>query len=148
MGAGGCRQENGGRRIWWVGSEGLGEGKAELCSLKGLALGVEAEAGGEGGEGGEGLEAEVELGVGGGGEAEFALVLVADVGALFDLAGAELEEVDDDLEGAEGFAIEGGGVESGLAREFGLGEEPVAPVVAFGVGDGEGGLGLLGFGGG
>jgi hypothetical protein len=59
-----------------------------------------------------------------------------------------LEEVDDDLEGAEGFAIEGGGVESGLAREFGLGEEPVAPVVAFGVGDGEGGLGLLGFGGG
>jgi hypothetical protein len=106
---------------------------------------VEAEAVGDGGEG---VEAEVELGVCGGGEAEFALVLVTDVGVFFDLAGAELEEVEDDLEGAEGFAIEGGGVESGLAREFGLGEEPVAPVVAFGVGDGEGGLGLLGFGGG
>jgi hypothetical protein len=106
---------------------------------------VEAEAGGEGGEG---VEAEVVVAVGGGGEAEFALVLVTDVGALFDLAGAELEEVDDDLEGAEGFAIEGGGVESGLAREFGLGDEPVAPVVTFVVGDGEGGLGRLGFGGG
>jgi hypothetical protein len=106
---------------------------------------VEAEAAGDGGEG---VEAEVELGVGGGGEAEFALVLVTDVGVFFDLAGAELEEEEDDVEGAEGFAIEGGGVESGLAREFGLGEEPVAPVVAFGVGDGEGGLGLPGFGGG
>jgi len=103
---------------------------------------VEAEAGGEG------VEAEVVVAVGGGGEVEFALVLVTDVGALFDLAGAELEEVDDDLEGAEGFAIEGGGVESGLARELGLGDEPVAPVVAFGVGDGEGGRGLPGFGGG
>lgn len=98
--------------------------------------------------GGEGVEAEVVVAVGGGGEAEFALVLVTDVGAFFDLAGAKLEEVDDDLEGAEGFAIEGGGVESGLAREFGLGDEPVAPVVAFGVGDGEGGRGLPGFGGG
>jgi hypothetical protein len=57
-----------------------------------------------------------------------------------------LEEVEDDLEGAEGFAIEGGGVESGLARELGLGEEPVAPVVAFGIGDGEGGWAFLGFG--
>lgn len=98
--------------------------------------------------GGEGVEAEVVVAVGGGGEAEFALVLVTDVGALFDLAGAELEEVDDDLEGAEGFAIEGGGVESGLAWILGLGDEPVAPVVAFGVGDGEGGRGLPGFGGG
>lgn len=52
-------------------------------------MGVEAEAGGEGGEGleAEGVEADVVDAVGGGGEAEFALVLVADVGALFDLAG-------------------------------------------------------------
>ena len=104
---------------------------------------VEAEAAGDGGEG---VEGEVELGVFGGGEAGFALVLVTDVGVFFDLAGAELEEVEDDLEGAEGFAIEGGGVESGLARELGLGEEPVAPVVAFGIGDGEGGWAFLGFG--
>jgi hypothetical protein len=106
-------------------------------------LEVEAEAAGDGGEG---VEGEVELGVFGGGEAGFALVLVTDVGVFFDLAGAELEEVEDDLEGAEGFAIEGGGVESGLARELGLGEEPVAPVVAFGIGDGEGVWAFLGFG--
>jgi hypothetical protein len=96
----------------------------------------------------EGVEAEVEIGLASGGEAEFSLVLVANGGVFFDLAGAEVEDAEEDLEGADGGLVEGLGVGAGAAGAFVFFGEPSFPVGEFLRGEVQGGWGLIALGGG